>query len=130
MNFVCVEKSSECVFLPGAGGVCKYTSSLYSPKRPCCRPITLSTYTLSISSLSITAQVPTSPPPNLCQPQRAAANPPRIPPLAPPPWHHAPPPEFHRVMPGRSGVLRQPPAQEELVVGECSLGVNHRSERG
>lgn len=48
---------SGCV-LPGAGGVCRYTSSLYSPNPALLQPRTLRTYTLSISSLSITALVP------------------------------------------------------------------------
>lgn len=69
---------------PGAGGVCKYTSSLYSPNPALLQPLTLKTYTLSISSLSITVQVPVTSS-ILCHPQRAAANPPRRPPLAPPP---------------------------------------------
>lgn len=43
---------------PGAGGVWRYTSSLYSPNPALLHPLTLSTYTLSICSRSITALTP------------------------------------------------------------------------
>ena len=82
--YICIVYVCVCVFSPGAGGVCRYTSSLYSPYPALLQPLTLSTYTLSISSLSITALLPLTSS-NRCQPQRAAANPPRMPPLTPPP---------------------------------------------
>ena len=45
------------------------------------------------------------------------------------PRHHPPAAVLHRVVPGGGGLLGQPPAQEELVVGQGALGVDDRGQR-
>lgn len=44
-------------------------------------------------------------------------------------WHHAPAAILHGEVPGGCRVLGQPPAQEELVVSQGALGINHWSQR-